>query len=286
MVSEVLISSTEMNNPFSLLIFILVSFSNFSATVLAQDKLPPPKNGDVYVIAHRGEHNGIPENSIAAYQKAIDLGCDFVEIDVRTTKDNKFVSVHNSTIDAYVIGKTGKVRDLTLAELRALDIGEKIGTEWKNTRIPTFEEILKLCQGKIGIYLDLKNADPAALIEIINSYNMEEQIVWYVSAAAHKTLMEIKQNCPTCLIMPDPGREQNIEKVAVAYQPKVMATDMSQLSKSFVEKAHLKNAMVFVDDSENDLGKLEMEWEKIINWKTDAIQTDQPEALIRYLRQR
>jgi len=50
-------------------------------------------------------HNGIPENSLAAYQKAIDLGCDFVEIDVRTTKDGRFVSVHNSTIDSYVEGK-------------------------------------------------------------------------------------------------------------------------------------------------------------------------------------
>ena len=259
---------------FITLLLFTVSFHE----ILAQGAIPPPKNGNIYVIAHRGAHIGIPENSLAAYQKAIDLGCDFVEIDVRTTKDNKFVSVHNTTIDAYVIGKTGKVRDFTLAELLALDIGEKIGEDWENTRIPTFEEILKLCQGKIGIYLDLKDADPMALIEIIKEYKMEANIVWYIPAFFNKTLMEIKTNCPKCLVMPDVGDEQNIEKVAVALQPKVIASDMGHLSKSFVKKAHEKNAMVFVDDSENNLSKLEKEWKRIIDCGTNGIKTYQPEA--------
>ncbi len=268
------------------LILALFLFWNSNLAVLAQNALPAPKNGNVYVIAHRGVHDGIPENSIAAYQKAIDLGCDFVEIDVRTTKDNKFVSVHNATIDAYVIGKTGKVRDFTLAELLALDIGEKIGKDWKDTRIPTFEEILKLCQGKIGIYLDLKAADPVELIKIISKYNMEQKIVWYIPASFNRTIMDLKVNCPKCLVMPDPGDEKNIEKVVVAYQPKVIASDMGNLSKSFVEKAHLKNAMVFVDDDEDDPEKWEKEWETIIDWGTDGIQTNQPEALIQYIRSR
>ena len=263
----------------SILIFLLSGSLAFSQT-----SLPAPKNGKVYVIAHRGAHNGLPENSLAAYQKAIDFGCDFVEIDVRTTKDNQFVSVHNSTIDAYVDGKSGKVRDLTLAELRDLDIGKRHGKEWENTRIPTFDEILNLCHGKIGIYLDLKDADPQALIEIIKKYHMEKDIVWYISASFHKAIMEVKVNCPDCLVMPDPGAESNIEKVVSAYQPQVIASDMGHLSKSFVEKAHELHAMVFVDDDEDDPAKWEEEWQKIITWETDGIQTNQPELLIQYLK--
>lgn len=264
-----------------ILIGILTIFMEIDA--FSQHSLPPPMNGKVYVIAHRGAHIGIPENSLAAYQKAIDLGCDFVEIDVRTTKDGEIVSVHNSAIDHYVDGKTGKVSDMTLAELKALDIGEKIGKEWKNTRIPTFEEILKLCHGKIGIYLDLKAADPAALIATIRKYNMEQQIVWYISASNKKTILNVQQLCPECMVMPDPGPEQNIDKVAATFQPKVLASDMGNLSKIFVEKAHKNHAMVFVDDNEDDPAKWEMEWKKIINWGTDGIQTDQPEMLIRFL---
>lgn len=260
------------------LLFVISSFA-FSQRLTVH-----PKNGSVYVIAHRGAHIGIPENSLAAYQKAIDLGCDFVEIDVRTTKDNQFVSIHNATIDAYVEGKSGKVKDMTLAELKALDIGKKIGNEWTNTQIPTFEEILKICHGKIGIYLDLKDADPSSLIEIIKKYNMEETIVWYIPAYFNKAIMEVKSSCPDCLVMPDPGPEKNIEKVITAYQPKVLASDMDQLSQSYVEKAHSKGALVFVDDDENDPNLWEKEWLKIMDRGTDGIQTDQPEALIKYIK--
>ena len=101
--------------------------------------LRAPKHGGVYVVAHRGAHEGIPENTLAAYQKAIDLGVDFVEIDVRTTKDGRFVSIHNSTVDAYGDGATGEVMDFTLAELRALDIGSRVGPEWEGAKVPTFD---------------------------------------------------------------------------------------------------------------------------------------------------
>ena len=73
-----------------------------------QEYFPKPRNGNTYVIAHRGAHVGIPENSLPAIQKAIDLGCDFVEIDTRATKDGRIVSVHNASVDQYVVGKTGR----------------------------------------------------------------------------------------------------------------------------------------------------------------------------------
>jgi glycerophosphoryl diester phosphodiesterase len=252
----------------------------------AQYSLPKPKNGITYVIAHRGAHNGIPENSLAAYQKAIDLGCDFVEIDVRTTKDGEFVSVHNATIDAYVIGKTGKVKDFTLSQLRSLDIGIKVDQKWCGTKIPTFEGILKLCQGKIGIYLDLKEADPRALIPIIKKYGMAQTIVWYIAAKDHGSLTDIKTNCAECLIMPDPGGRKNIKSLMKAYGPKYMASDMGHISKSFVKRIHSKKAKVFVDDDEDDPKKWQQEWQKLLKLGVDGIQTDQPEALIQFLTSR
>jgi len=235
---------------------------------------------NVYVVAHRGAHNGIPENSLAAYQKAIDMGCDFVEIDVRTTKDGKFISVHNSTIDEYVEGVKGKISEFTLDELLALDIGSRVGSEWKNTRIPTFEEILQLCKGKIGIYLDLKAAPVPELIEIINKYGMEKDIIWYIPASRTKEINELITNCPDCFPMPDPGPESNIEDVLSKFPAKVLATDMGKLSENFVRMAHKHDVMIIVDEREGT----EEEWSQIINWKTDGIQTDHPEELILFLK--
>lgn len=247
-----------------------------------KDYFPKPKNGDIYVIAHRGVHSGIPENSLAAIQKAIYLGCDFVEIDTRATKDGRIVSVHNATIDQYVIGKTGRVKDFTLTELKQLDIGEKIGSEWKNTRIPTIEDILQLCRGQIGIYLDLKEPLVTELIRIIHKYNMERDIVWYIPASHMDLIKELKNLCYKCFPMPDPGDEKNIREVVSQVHPQVIASDMSKLNESFVKTAHVDNVKVFVDEKKGT----KEEWEQIINWGTDGIQTDNPAALIEFLIKR
>lgn len=247
---------------------------------------PTPNHGDTYVIAHRGAHNGIPENSLAAYQKAIDLGCDFVEIDARTTSDGAIVSIHNSTIDAYVTGETGRVKAMTLQEIKALDIGKRVSLEWENTKVPTFEEILQLCQGKIGIYLDLKDASIIDLVSLIKKYQMERQVIWCIPASRVRTIREVQKNCPNCIPMPDPGGDKNIEKIIEDFKPLVIAPVMRDFNRALVETAHRYKVKVFVDDSEDDPELLKKEWKEILDLNTDGIQTDQPELLINLIKER
>lgn len=241
---------------------------------------PKSRNGKTYVIAHRGAHVGIPENSIPAIQKAIELGCDFVEIDTRLTKDGHIVSVHNASVDEYVVGVKGKVKDFTLAEIKKLDIGEKTGPNWKNTRIPTIDEILQVCKGKIGIYLDLKEPLVEQLIPIIRKYDMESDIVWYISANRSEEIKLLQKISPKSIPMPDPGPEKNIDPVCTLFHPQVLASDMGQLSLSYVQAAHKNKARVFVDENK---GTPE-EWSQILGWGTDGIQTDDPESLLKFLK--
>lgn len=243
--------------------------------------LKPPGNG-VYVIAHRGAHRGIPENSLPAYRKAIDLGCDFIEIDVRTTRDGRIVSMHNSSVDEYVKGSSGKVREMTFDEIRALDIGSMSGPEWKGTEVPSFEEILQLCRGRIGIYLDLKDASVPELINIIKQYKMERDIVWYISSSRIREISELTEDCPECILMPDPGKDENICPVINRFNASVIATDMGELSEDFVRTAHMAHALVITDEDKGT----EAEWSEIIGWHTDGIQTDDPEKLISFLKSR
>lgn len=258
---------------------LLFVFSLLATAFASHAELPlkPPKHGGVYVVAHRGVHNGIPENSLPAYQKAIDIGCDFVEIDVRTTKDGQFVSIHNATIDAYVEGKTGRVKEMTLDELRALDIGIRHGEQWKGTQIPTFEEILDLCKGKIGIYLDLKDAPIAPLVEAIKARGMEHDVLWYVGG---NNLKELKGQCPDCIEMPDPGPESNLARMLEELRPRVVASVWRYYSKSFVEACHKAGAIVIVDESDPSC------WEDAVSWGSDGIQTDHPAELIDFLVER
>ncbi len=237
--------------------------------------LKPPQNGKVYVVAHRGAHIGIPENTLAAYQKAIDLGADFVEIDLRTTRDSALVSVHNSKIDAYVTdGTTGLVSEFTLEELKAMDVGSRIDAKWTNERIPTFDEILELCKGKIGIYLDFKNADINQTLSVIKKWDMEKDIVWY---ADPQELKQVKKLCSECIIMPDPGPEKNLNTLLTELKPYVVASVWKYYSKTFLDACHKAGAIVIVDESDSSC------WQQALDWGTDGIQTDDPEGLIKFL---
>lgn len=261
------------------LFVLLVMKVEVSAQDTTKD-IKNPKNGNTYVIAHRGAHLNLPENSLAAYKQAIDLGCDFVEIDLRKTKDGQFVSVHNPTVDAYFKVKSGKVNDLLLSELKDTPLGKNSagGDEY----IPTFEEILQLCKDHIGIYLDLKEADIKKQLQIIKDFEMEESIVWYIPAGHKKEIQELQKLCKDCFVMPDPGAEKNLIKVFDEFMPKVVATDMGHLTLDFVNTAHSNGVKVFVDDEKAS----EKEWRQIIDWGTEGIQTDQPEKLIKYLKSR
>lgn len=253
--------------------FLFAAIIAVCMPILADSVLPPPKNGNLYVIAHRGAHNNIPENTLAAYQKAIDIGCDFIEIDLRTTVDGKLVSIHNSTVDAYLKnGKTGRIHKMTLEELKALDIGSRIGAQWKEERIPTFQEILALCKGKIGIYLDLKAADVEQVVPLLREYGMQTNTVWYASMP---TLEKVKEICPECLPMPDPGSMKEMDRAATSLKPIVFAPAYNSLSMEYMDFCKAHHALVFADAMTQDT------WENALALGVDGIQTDFPENLIK-----
>jgi glycerophosphoryl diester phosphodiesterase len=187
------------------------------------------------------------------------------------------VSIHNSTVDAYVEGVTGKVADFTFKELRALDIGIKHGEAWKGTQIPSFEEILVLCKGQIGIYLDLKDAPVKPLMKLIKKHDMEDRIIWYCGPNEHD---EVKKRSKKCVSMPDPGPEKNLAKIIERFEPTLIASTWKNYSKSFVQTCHDAGAMVIVDESDPSC------WDECVAWGSDGIQTDHPEKLIAYLKER
>src|SRR6266403_759675 len=108
------------------------------------------------VIAHRGASGHAPENTLAAFKKAVALGATFVETDLHLSRDAHFVAIHDATVNRTTNGQ-GAVHDMTLAELRRLDAGSWFGSEFAGERIPTIEEILEFAKKHdVVFYLELK----------------------------------------------------------------------------------------------------------------------------------
>lgn len=106
-------------------------------------------------VAYRGATGYAPENTIAAFDLAVDMKADTIEIDVQRSKDGELVVIHDTTVDRTTDG-TGEVGDLSFEQLRSLDAGSWFGEQFASEPIPAFEEILDRYHGKIGILIELK----------------------------------------------------------------------------------------------------------------------------------
>ena len=105
------------------------------------------------VWAHRGASGYAPENTLAAFQKAVDLGADGVELDIQLTKDDQIVVIHDETIDRTSDGK-GWVKDYTLEELRAFSYN-RTKPEYKHADIPTMREVFELLK-PTGLFINIE----------------------------------------------------------------------------------------------------------------------------------
>jgi len=108
------------------------------------------------IFAHRGASAHAPENTLAAFQHALDDGSPALEFDVKLSADGHVVVIHDQTVDRTTDGH-GKVGDLTLPQLRALDAGSWFDSAFRNQRIPTLEEVFTIFGHKILMNVELTN---------------------------------------------------------------------------------------------------------------------------------
>jgi glycerophosphoryl diester phosphodiesterase len=109
------------------------------------------------LIAHRGGSLEAPENTLAAFRHAIELGMRYVELDVQMSRDDELVVIHDETVDR-TTGGHGPVASLPLEELRKLDAGSHFGPEYAGERIPTLREVLELCtDAGVGVVVEIKS---------------------------------------------------------------------------------------------------------------------------------
>ncbi|RLD09342.1 glycerophosphodiester phosphodiesterase [candidate division KSB1 bacterium] len=118
-------------------------------------------------IGHRGASGYAPENTMAAFRKAHELGADGVELDVQLSKDDRVVIMHDDRINRTTNG-SGYVKDKTLKELVEYDAGGWFSDEYRNERIPTLEELFDYATGRMLVDVELKKSkNPEALVRAV-----------------------------------------------------------------------------------------------------------------------
>lgn len=148
------------------------------------------------IIAHRGASAYAPENTLAAFRKAIELGSGGIELDVHLSKDSKVVVIHDERVERTSTG-SGFVKDLTHNEMSCFDFGNWFSDEFTGERIPLLEEFLKLVKGFDGLLnIEIKNdrvqypGIEEKVLELVHKYEASDKVI--ISSFNHYSLVKIR----------------------------------------------------------------------------------------------
>lgn len=266
---------------------IFLGLAVFLTSAVARPEAPAQKliptstpNLKIMRSAHRGVSAYAPENTLPAIQKAIDMGYDYVELDVRYSRDHVPVLMHDSLLTRTTNG-FGHVSSRRLEQLKKLDAGALKAEEFKGTRIPTLEEALRLMQGKIKLYLDLKDPPNPELIGLLKKYGFYPDNLVVVHGG--NTIPEFLKYGPDAPVMPLLSNAAQAQELLKQF-PSAVAFDTkcSGLTPEMVREAHRFGVMVFTD-ALNPTSKKCMR--RPVEYGADLVQFDNPELFSEALRE-
>lgn len=160
---------------------------------------------EIEIAGHRGDSHDAPENTVAAFKKAMEAGAEYGELDVQLSKDGVVVVAHDADL-LRLANDNRKIRDMTVEELRAVDIGSSFSPEFKGEHVPTLEEIFDVVAGnKLKVLVELKiypNDNRSALVkktvDLIHRKRFSEHCI--VISLDYQALQEVRKRDPELLL--------------------------------------------------------------------------------------
>jgi alkaline phosphatase D len=258
----------------SLSLGLLVNYAPEAMAAEKQQSLLQPLVENVEVIAHRGASGYAPEHTLAAYEKAIQMKTDYVELDLHMTKDGELIAIHDSTLarttnveELFPTRSPWRVKDFTLSEIKQLDAGSWFNStypefakkQYVGQKIPTLQEVIdfiKKKDKKVALYIETKAPDiypgmEEKLVEILkkNGYLKKDKVIFQsFSEASLRKLQEIiPDDIPLIqLYSPKMLQGQNLDDVfnrAAEYADGV-GPDKTLVTPAFMQEAHERNLLV------------------------------------------
>jgi glycerophosphoryl diester phosphodiesterase len=234
------------------------------------------------ILAHRGASYQAPENTMAAFRLAAEMGADGIELDVQLCKDGEVVVIHNFAVDETSDGH-GRVKDFTLAELQALDAGAWYAIEFAGERIPTLTQVLHELGPRLVLNVEIKTATPfftdgleAEVVRLVEDANMVQHvIISSFSPVALWRVRRLNRHISTGLLYaPDLPRYLRDRWLQSLARPAALHPRWDMLDEQTIAAAHRHGLAVrpWTCDDPDALRRL-------VGWGVDAIITNQPDLL-------
>lgn len=206
-------------------------------------------NLEILRIGHRGAARFAPENTLAGITKALELGFEYIEMDVRTTLDGVPVLLHDTTVDRTTDG-TGRIEEMTYAETTRLDAGAWFGPEFAGQRIPRLEEALKLIQGRGCAFWDTKGTPTARMVKAFKEYGFDDDCLLVTFGGlgrkeSDSLVRPLLQMWPTAPLIPVVRNAADVRAALASYPDIRGVRVMRQLATpELVDEAHRLGLLV------------------------------------------
>jgi len=237
------------------------------------------------VIAHRGFSGIAPENTMAAFRKAIEIGADMIELDVLFSRDRRIMAIHDDTLDRTARRK-GRVYDLNCAELRNLDVGSWHSKEFAGEGIPTLDVVLELVKGKILLNVEIKSEAVGdatgggiseAVVQLIHGHAMNDFTI--ISSFDPRALKQAREVDPKIKIAVLYNRDQQRHLTAKQILEQTGADGFNlakrEVTPEIINQCHKLGrpvAVYTVDDPKT--------MKRLIEMGANAIFTNRPDVMI------
>ena len=199
---------------------------------------------DIQVVAHRGGVHWGPENTLATIGIAIDKGVDYIEMDVRQTKDGVFVLMHDQSVSRTTNG-SGNVSELSWDEIKDLDAGSWYSDEYTNEPIPKLRDVLKAINGKVLPDLDFKSGDPKLLVQLLKEEGFLDGRPLTLYSGDPQLIKEIQQL--TDQIRVRPSIKSTYGELLSSINPPIVNLSWRKYSRKIQQRMNLDGKLSFVN---------------------------------------
>ena len=214
------------------------------------------------IIAHRGFSAAAPENTLIAFQKAIDIGADYIELDARKTKDNQVVVIHDAKVNRTSSkAENGEISSMTYDELLKVWVGypTKFGDQFINEHIPTLKQVLTLAKGRIKVCIEIKvEGIEKEVLDIVDQIGMANQVIIFsFSKNVLIKIREMNQHIPCLYLVNTAGVATINEAKSLKFNAIGIGT-ATLIGKRFIDMAHQNNTSVWqwTVNNEKEMGRL------------------------------
>ena len=233
------------------------------------------------IAAHRGANHLAPENTYAAAKAAIELGVDFVEIDVRKSRDGIHFIIHDMRVNRTTNG-SGFVSEMTASQLQKLDAGSWFkDSTFTNEKIPELYEYLKWINGKAKVYFDVKSANWDTLYAYVKEFNMQEDCFFNFFSA--KKARKLKEQYPELHIKVNSysSNPEDLRKKIQKYNASIIEIRPEHLNEELLKAADEEGVRIMVYARDND----EKEYRKILEFAPPLVNLDRPSVFVKVRQQ-